>query len=66
MSVRRIVLHAMAKGDLRDIWRLIDERDGEERAERVYARIEAFCRSLEDVPPDLSPVSHPIMGRVPG
>jgi toxin ParE1/3/4 len=46
MKSRSFRLHKDARGDLVDTWRLIYNRDGAERADGVYARIEAFCRSL--------------------
>lgn len=46
MKTRSFRLSKDARGDLVDIWHLIYKRDGVERAEGVYARIEAFCRSL--------------------
>jgi toxin ParE1/3/4 len=39
-----------ATNDLADVWELIYRNDGETRADGVHARIEAFCRSLEDFP----------------
>jgi len=36
--------------DLAEIWERVALRDGEERADRLRSRIEAFCRSLAVVP----------------
>lgn len=46
MRARRFAFSPQASGDLVAIWRLVYVQDGEERADRLYARIEAFCRSL--------------------
>jgi toxin ParE1/3/4 len=46
MRHRRFLLHDVALTDLADAWQIVFENDGEERADAVYARLEAFCRSL--------------------
>ena len=46
MKRRSFAFHEAAKSDLVDIWQLIADRDGPSRADSVYGRIEAFCRSL--------------------
>lgn len=46
MRRRTFALHPAAQVDLVDTWGLIVNRDGPDRADAVYARIEAFCRSL--------------------
>jgi toxin ParE1/3/4 len=47
---RRFTYSRAAVKDLADAWELVYRNDGEERADRVRARIEAFCRSLEEYP----------------
>ena len=46
MKPRSFRFHKDARADLVDTWRLIYIHDGAERADGLYARIEAFCRSL--------------------
>jgi plasmid stabilization system protein ParE len=46
----QIAVAPAAVGDLADIWELIARQDGAVRATEVSARIEAFCRSLANVP----------------
>lgn len=46
MKTKSFAFHAAASQDLARIWRLIYMSDGDARADGVYARIEAFCRSL--------------------
>lgn len=46
MRQRRFSFHDDAHADLADAWQLVAENDGSERADAVYARLEAFCRSL--------------------
>lgn len=48
MKQRRFAFSEDAKGDLVDAWHLVYAKDGVERADRLYARVEAFCRSLAD------------------
>ena len=48
MKRRAFVLHDAAKEDLVAAWRLVAANDGPDRANAVYARMEAFCRSLAD------------------
>jgi plasmid stabilization system protein ParE len=48
MKSRVFRLHTDARVDLVDVWRLIYNRDGAERADGVSARVEAFCRSLAE------------------
>ncbi|MCV0371849.1 type II toxin-antitoxin system RelE/ParE family toxin [Filomicrobium sp.] len=47
---REFALHPVGKQDLVDAWLLVYRNDGEERADRVTARIEAFIRSLLEFP----------------
>lgn len=46
MKLRTLALAPAAKQDLIDVWQLVYTNDGPERADRLLARIEAFCRSL--------------------
>ena len=46
MKQRTFALAPAAKQDLIDVWQLVYANDGPERADRLLARIEAFCRSL--------------------
>lgn len=46
MKERDFSLHPRAKQDYRSLWLLVTHRDGEERADKVLSRIEAFCLSL--------------------
>jgi plasmid stabilization system protein ParE len=46
MKPRHFTLHVAAQADLADAWQLVALNDGTERADAVYARMEAFCRSL--------------------
>lgn len=48
MKQREFSLHPRAKRDYRSIWLLVAKRDGEERADKLLSRIEAFCRSLRE------------------
>lgn len=41
---------AEAVADILDLWQLIYERDGPQRADGVRGRIEAFCQGLGDFP----------------
>ena len=50
MKQRAFSLHPRAKQDYRSIWLLVAKRDGEERADKLLSRIEAFCRSLGEFP----------------
>jgi plasmid stabilization system protein ParE len=43
---REFVLLPDAEEDLVEAWQLVARRDGADRADSVYGRIEAFCRSL--------------------
>jgi plasmid stabilization system protein ParE len=36
--------------DLREIWALVNANDGTERADKLTAKIEAFCFRLVDIP----------------
>lgn len=46
MKQRIFALAPAAKQDLIEVWQLVYSNDGPERADRLLARIEAFCRSL--------------------
>lgn len=48
MKRRSFAFAPEAREDLVAAWRLVYLNDGEARADRLYARIEAFCRSLEE------------------
>lgn len=48
MKRRVFVLHPAARTDLLQIWKLVADNDGDERADGVLGRIEAFMRSLEE------------------
>lgn len=48
MKRRVFALHPAARTDLLQIWQLIADNDGDERADGVLGRIEAFVRSLEE------------------
>lgn len=48
MKQRRFAFAPEARTDLVDAWRLIYINDGADRADRLFARIEAFCRSLDE------------------
>lgn len=50
MTIRSLRFHLDASADLIDIWKLVDRNDGADRADRLLARIEAFCRSLPEFP----------------
>lgn len=50
MMRREFALHPVAKQDLVDAWLLVYRNDGEERADKLTARIEAFIRSLPEFP----------------
>lgn len=50
MMRRDFALHPVAKQDLVDAWLLVYRNDGEERADKLTARIEAFIRSLPEFP----------------
>lgn len=50
MSRRTFALHPAAQQDLLDTWSLVQRNDGDQRANKVTARIEAFIRSLPDFP----------------
>lgn len=50
MMRREFALHPVAKQDLVDAWLLVHRNDGEERADKLTARIEAFIRSLPEFP----------------
>lgn len=48
MKRRKFSLDPIARRDLKEIWLLIADRDGAERAESMMARIRAFCLSLQE------------------
>lgn len=50
MTPRAFALAAGAVQDLQEVWLLVASRDGAERADRLVAKIEAFCLRLADVP----------------
>jgi plasmid stabilization system protein ParE len=50
MTPRTFRYSADAITDLTDVWALVYRNDGEARADGVLARVEAFCRSLEEFP----------------
>lgn len=43
-------LDAAAIKDLQEIWRLVADNDGAERADRLVTKIETFCYRLADAP----------------
>lgn len=46
MKARVLVFEPSARTDMGRAWLLVAQNDGEERADAVLARMEAFCRSL--------------------
>lgn len=48
MKRRRLVVERAAEDDLFDAWFLVASNDGTPRADRFFARIEAFLFSLQD------------------
>lgn len=50
MKHRALAFSPGAIRDVADIWSLIEANDGDKRATRVTATIDAFCRRLAEVP----------------
>lgn len=48
MKSRILAFHPAARGDLGRAWLLVAQNDGEERANALLARLEAFCLSLAE------------------
>lgn len=48
MKRRKFSLDSIARRDLKEIWLLIANRDGAERADSVVTRMRAFCLSLHE------------------
>src|SRR5450755_2304042 len=46
MRHRELKFAPEARADMANAWQLVYVNDGEQRADRVYAVMEAFCRSL--------------------
>ena len=46
MRRRELRFAPEARADMVDAWQLVYDNDGEQRADQVYAVMEAFCRSL--------------------
>lgn len=46
MKARLLLFHPAARTDLGRAWLLVAQNDGAQRANALFARLEAFCRSL--------------------
>jgi len=49
MKLRLLAFDPEVWVDMDRTWSLVAQNDGEKRAHMVYARIEAFCRSLSEI-----------------
>ena len=50
MKAVPVTYHPHALADLADIWGLVADNDGADRADRLVARIEAACQAIGAVP----------------
>lgn len=50
MKAVPVTYHTHAVADLADIWVLVADNDGADRADRLVARIEAACQTIGEVP----------------